>query len=208
MTNRKDRILIDAGPSLNFFACNQERLLLKTVGALAMPETVRDEIVNKARQTRFAPAKRTLDRLPESLLQILCDDATPEMTNAVFALQSTTLQERSGRRKDLGELMVISHGFIRAKQGMDVTLMIDDQQGQRLAMRAANIICQLKANNPAVGSLGLTGTIQVLEKAARRKIISSKNEMRALYERMRLLDDGLVHIDQTGLLRSEIWDRQ
>ncbi|MEV0869517.1 hypothetical protein AB0I24_16475 [Brachybacterium paraconglomeratum] len=41
---------MDAGPGINFFALNKERLLIATVGPLAVPETVHEEIRAKARR--------------------------------------------------------------------------------------------------------------------------------------------------------------
>ena len=44
------RPVMDAGPALNFFSLNRERLLFGTVGPLAIPEVVAEEIQRKARQ--------------------------------------------------------------------------------------------------------------------------------------------------------------
>lgn len=43
------RPVIDAGPGLNFFALNKERLLITILVQLGTPETVRNEILRKAR---------------------------------------------------------------------------------------------------------------------------------------------------------------
>jgi len=52
-----DRPIIDAGPALNFLAINKERLLLGVLGAVSVPETVRDEVLRKAKvDSRFAAA--------------------------------------------------------------------------------------------------------------------------------------------------------
>ncbi len=49
------RPVIDAGPALNFFSINKQRLLIGVLGPLGAPETVRDEVFRKAKreQDRF-----------------------------------------------------------------------------------------------------------------------------------------------------------
>lgn len=44
------RPIIDAGPGLNFFAINKERLLIGILGQLSAPETVQDEVFRKSQQ--------------------------------------------------------------------------------------------------------------------------------------------------------------
>lgn len=49
--------IIDAGPGLNFFSINKERLLIGILGYLSAPETVQNEVFRKSRQDeRFRPA--------------------------------------------------------------------------------------------------------------------------------------------------------
>jgi len=58
------RPIIDAGPALNSFAANQERLLIEVLGALSIPETVHAEVLRKARvDRRFRPARSVMARL-------------------------------------------------------------------------------------------------------------------------------------------------
>lgn len=53
------RPIMDAGPGINFFSLNKERLLFGTIGPLAVPEVVEQEILRKASQDqRFAAAER------------------------------------------------------------------------------------------------------------------------------------------------------
>ena len=55
------RPVIDAGPGLNFFALNKERLLITILGQLSTPETVRNEILRKARtHKRFTARSKSL----------------------------------------------------------------------------------------------------------------------------------------------------
>ena len=56
------RPIIDAGPGLNFFALNQERALFDAIGAVSLPETVRDEILGKAAcDKRFSHAASVMN---------------------------------------------------------------------------------------------------------------------------------------------------
>jgi hypothetical protein len=55
------RPVIDAGPGLNFFALNKERLLITILVQLGTPETVRNEILRKARtDKRFTARTKSL----------------------------------------------------------------------------------------------------------------------------------------------------
>ncbi|MGK8466492.1 hypothetical protein [Nocardia cyriacigeorgica] len=49
--------IIDAGPGLNFFSINKERLLIGVLGRISAPETVQTEILRKSRHDpRFRAA--------------------------------------------------------------------------------------------------------------------------------------------------------
>jgi hypothetical protein len=51
------RLIIDAGPGLNFLSINKERLLIAVLGPLSAPETVQDEVLRKSGQDdRFRAA--------------------------------------------------------------------------------------------------------------------------------------------------------
>ena len=90
------RPIIDAGPSLNFFATNRERLLFTKVRPLYMPETVHDEVLRKSRQDRrFASARAVLDRLPGRLLEVLPDVSTTELDAVVGRIVGFTARTRS-----------------------------------------------------------------------------------------------------------------
>lgn len=71
------RTIMDAGPGLNFFSINKERLLFSVLGALSVPEIVEEEILRKSRRDeRFAAAERVWKRLPPRLMHVLSDDVT------------------------------------------------------------------------------------------------------------------------------------
>lgn len=133
MTHRR---IIDAGPGLNFFSINKERLLIGTLGPLCAPETVRNELLRKSRQDgRFHAAEKVWARLPERLMQILPDDVTPQLAAVVHRISRLPMQERLKHPKDLGETMVIAHAVVTAEAGSEVTVLIDDGSGARVAAK-------------------------------------------------------------------------
>ena len=76
--------IIDAGPSINFFSINKERLLFSVLGASNAPEAVEKEVLRKAHQDkRFSAAERVWRKLPPRLLHILFDDLVKGLSIAV-----------------------------------------------------------------------------------------------------------------------------
>lgn len=76
--------IIDAGPSINFFSINKERLLFSVLGASSAPEAVEKEALRKARQDkRFSAVERVWRKLPSRLLHILFDDVVKGLSIAV-----------------------------------------------------------------------------------------------------------------------------
>ncbi|MBN9128265.1 MAG: hypothetical protein AB7I38_18155 [Dehalococcoidia bacterium] len=200
------RPVIDAGPALNFFSTNQERLLLATLGPISTPETVRDEVLRKARaDARFEPAERVWNRLPARLLEILSDAENPELNAAVTRISQLPMAERSLRQKDYGEIMVIAHAVVAAEAGHTVTVLIDDGEGTRLATTEIERLDRLRTSGSSVGAIRLVGTPTVLERAAGSEHLPDKAAMRKIYEKLRLCDDGLMPIERTRLLASEVW---
>ncbi|MGH3764139.1 MAG: hypothetical protein ACRDS0_14075 [Pseudonocardiaceae bacterium] len=55
------RPIIDAGPGLNFFSINKERILIGVLGQLSAPETVQNEVFRKSpgRMNASAPTQRS-----------------------------------------------------------------------------------------------------------------------------------------------------
>ena len=100
-------VIIDAGPSLNFFAARDERF------------SAAAGVLRKIRGTQF--------------LAILEDDHTSALDNVVHRLTGAPLEERRSLPKDLGEIMVIAHAVVMAESGADVRVVIDDGYGARLA---------------------------------------------------------------------------
>lgn len=200
------RPIIDAGPGLNFFALNQERALFDAIGAVSVPETVRDEILGKAaRDKRFSHAASVMKKLPERLLEILSDDATTGLVAAVERMTHMSYPERRSISNDLGGTMVIAHAVVAASAGADIRVLIDDGQGQQIAGREAARLNRLRDRGEPVGRITLMDTVSVLRVAAGRQYIPDRSAMRKLYQRMRDIDDGLVPLDDTGLMNLDCW---
>ncbi|WP_206686231.1 hypothetical protein [Kribbella qitaiheensis] len=137
-----DPVIVDAGPALNFFSINQERLLIDAVGKIAVPETVAGEIKGKAKQDpRFRVAADVWAKLAQSVwLEVLSDNATPELAAAIQRITSVPMAERMTRAKDLGEIMVLGHAAVRAEGGSDVVVLIDDGRGAARRSRQSKVL--------------------------------------------------------------------
>lgn len=195
------RPIMDAGPGINFFSLNRERLLFSALGPLAVPEIVEQEIRRKARQDRrFAAAERVLSKVPTRLLEILSDDVTDDLAAVVQRIAGMPMVERIRSNKDLGETMVVAHAVVAAERGEQVIVLIDDSGGRAVAAREAARLQRLKEQRPEVGAISLVTTISVLKKAAGGEHLPDKGAMRDLYGRLRGIDDGLLPIAQTGLM--------
>lgn len=195
------RPIMDAGPGINFFSLNRERLLFSALGPLAVPEIVEQEIRRKARQDRrFAAAERVLSKVPTRLLEILSDDVTDDLAAVVQRIAGMPMVERIRSNKDLGETMVVAHAVVAAERGEQVIVLIDDGGGREVAAREAARLQRLKEQRPEVGAISLVTTVTVLKKAAGGNHLPDKDAMRDLYGRLRGIDDGLLPIAQTGLM--------
>ncbi len=200
------QIVIDAGPALNFFATNQQRLLFGVLGSVTAPSTVIDEVRAKsASDARFCRAAAVLSKLPEKRLRILPDDETPKLAAAVRRICDTPMAVRLTTAENLGETMVVAHAVVAAEKGTDVFVLIDDGGGAHMATVASRRIDRLCQQGKPFGSIRLISTCAVLEKAAAAGLVTNRADMRARYERMRNCDDGLVPIDQTQLLAKANW---
>jgi hypothetical protein len=202
-----DPAIVDAGPALNFFSINKERLLFDAIGKIAVPETVAGEIAGKATgDARFRAAANVLAKLSKTdWLRVLSDEVTPELAAAVLRITAVPMAERMTRTKDLGEIMVLAHAAVQADTGRDVSVLIDDGSGARLAAIEAARLQRLRGQGRDVGTLSLMNTLVVLERAAGRKYLPDRAAMRRIYGQLRQCDDGLVDIKQTDLLSQRLW---
>lgn len=202
------RPIMDAGPGLNFFSLNQEKLLFASIGAISIPECVQDEITRKSQMDqRFSAAEHVLRKLPSSLLEVLSDEASDSLVAAVSRISGMEYATRILRRQDLGEVMVVAHAAVRAESGEDVVVLIDDDGGRQIAAKESRRLERMKKNGQSVGSIQLLSTLTVLEIASIQGILPDKAALQKLYRRLRALDDGLVPIKNTGLLDLDCWSR-
>ncbi|MEU2005827.1 hypothetical protein ACH47B_31310 [Rhodococcus sp. NPDC019627] len=200
------RPIIDAGPALNFLAINKERLLIKTVGPISTPETVAEEVFRKSRSdSRFGAVEKVWAKIPPKFLQILSDDITPALNAAVIRISELPMAERKTKAKDLGEVMVVAHAVVAAETGHDVTVIIDDQAGARVATAEKQRLDRLREAGKPVGSIALVNTVTILQRAAGGEYLPDKGAMRAVYTRLRGCDDGLQPIERTPLLSAAMW---
>lgn len=200
------RPVIDAGPSLNFFSANKERILIGVLGELSAPETVKQEVERKSRtDRRFVRAIDVWRKLEPRWMEILPDDVTPELATAVQRISKIPIAERLRERRNLGETMVLAHAAVFAEAGDDVTVLIDDRDGVRLASIEAERLIRMQARGLPVGSLTVVGTLTILEAAAGGKEIPDQATMVAVYGQLEKLDDGLPGIEMTRLLMPEVW---
>jgi hypothetical protein len=182
-------------------------LLFDAIGKIAMPETVAGEIAGKAAgDARFGAAASVLAKLSKTdWLRVLSDEVTPELAAAVLRITAVPMAERMTRTKDLGEIMVLAHAAVQADTGRDVSVLIDDGGGARLAAIEAARLRRLRGQGRDVGTLSLMNTLVVLERAAGRKYLPDRAAMRRIYGQLRHCDDGLVDIKQTDLLSQRLW---
>ena len=200
------RPIIDAGPGLNFLSVNRERLLISVLGPLSAPETVQDEVFRKSAQdSRFRAAATVWRKLSPRWIQILSDDATPELAAVVQRISGSPMDERKRKSKDLGETMVIAHAVVAAESGQSVTVLMDDGPGAQITTLEINRLERLRSSGRPAGSIILASTLTVLGRAAGTGQLPDRAAMRDTYKRLRGLDDGLPPIEKTGLLSHELW---
>lgn len=198
--------IMDAGPGLNFFSLNQERMLFEALGPLCVPETVHAEMIRKAgSDARFAPTQTVLGKLPGRLLAILSDDAAGPFQENFERIAGMPMANRMKNGKDLGETMVVAHAATQAEQGWDVTVLIDDGGGQKLAALESKRLDRRRILDTQTGSLRIITTLTVLEQSIATKHLPDQAALRKLYDRMRSLDDGLPPLETTGLLKLPGW---
>lgn len=177
-------VVIDAGPALNFFATNSERLMFSVVGQIAVPETVVGELLGKARLPRFAHAEKVWRKVqPTKLVEVLDDDPDDDaLDRAVRRLSSMPIEQRLRHPKDAGETMVIAHGVVRAEAGADIVLLIDDGGGLDLAAREAARLQRLARSDDRTGA-SANATTACLRSGRRTCCRRESGSLRRIHER-------------------------
>jgi hypothetical protein len=200
------RPIVDAGPGLNFLSIHKERLLIAILGPFSAPETVQGEVLRKSQQDdRFRAAATVWRKLTARWIQILPDDATPELATVVQRVSGLPMGERRRQPKDLGETMVIAHAVVAAESGHSVTILMDDGPGATIATSEISRLRRLGSSGHPVGSITLASTLTVLGRAAGTEHLPNRAAMRDTYNRLRGLDDGLPPIENTDLLSPRFW---
>jgi len=200
-------IIIDAGPSLNFFATDNERILFRVVQKnLHAPETVRSEVFAKSRSDgRFSKAGGVWMKVEPNLIEILSDTPTAALNAAAVSVIGSPLAQRQRQAKDLGEVMVVIHAVSLANTGRNVGVIIDDGGGRALANAQRARLDRLRQQGKTVGTIDVYNTERILEMAAGTKELPDRAAMRKIYEQLRSRDDGLRPIKQTRLLGPATW---
>jgi hypothetical protein len=91
-------------------------------------------VLRKSQQDeRFRAAGTVWRKLTARWIQILPDDATPELAAVIQRVSGLPMDERRRQPKDLGETMVIAHAVAAAESGQSVTVLMDDGPGATVA---------------------------------------------------------------------------
>lgn len=200
--------IIDAGPCLNFLASHCERILFHVVDkGVSVPASVKAEALRKAmRDSRFKGVPVTWAKLEaNSWLHVLSDEITLELQSAAMDVLTQPLVQRQRQARDLGEVMVITHAVSLAYAGHDVVIIMDDGAGRALASTQIARLDIMRTAGERVGEVALYGTVDILRGAAGSKHLVDMKSLREVYGRLRLLDDGLPNLADTGLLDQSLW---
>lgn len=209
--------VIDAGPAINFCASGHETILVNALRqqGLYAPASVRNEVHRKSKQDkRFKDARGRFEELIGTHLTVLPDDASnQDLVHASQQLNFTSMKLILETSKDLGEIMVVLHGYSRALRGERVILIIDDRGRRQLAAEAAALLMQVRSTGVApqstpVGALRLVNTEWVIGQRLNTPDIPTQKKLRTVWRQISTLDDGLPnHINATGLLTADAWNR-
>lgn len=129
-------------------------MLFEAFGPLCVPETVHSEMIRKARtDERFSRTQSVLWKRPQTLLEILNDDAAGPLSESFERIAQMPMADRMKNGKDLGEMMVVAHAATQAERGYDVTVLIDDRGGPLLASHESRRLDRLRPVEPQTGHL-------------------------------------------------------
>lgn len=154
---------------------------------------------------RFSAVEQVWRKLPSRLIDVLPDDTTDELNAAVSRLTGMPMAQRMRSEKDLGETMVIAHAVVAAERGNAVIVLVDDGYGRGMVAKEQRRLQRLRSANSSLGSISLISTLTVLEKAAAKGLLPDRAAMRKLYKRLQELDDGLIPIGATNLMKLSCW---
>lgn len=202
--------IIDAGPALNFLATNNQRILIAGIGTQPFhaPEAVRDEVMYKAAErpdlAAAAPAWRKIEA---NWIVLIPAARTSTLDRLATILTQRPLPKVPSRAKDSGETYVVIHAVERAVNGDKVIVIIDDGGGQELLRGAQQYLNAQRRNVPNIGTVTLMTTEDILLTQVNTKHIPDKQKMRRIYNQLRAVNAGLVHVDATTLLTTTRWSQ-
>ncbi|MFX1821944.1 hypothetical protein PV768_19365 [Pseudarthrobacter sp. CC4] len=196
--------ILDAGPCITFCAASKQNLLIEVLqrgsNQLRVPDVVDDEVGKRGSNRRDFPVSTVNNwRLltDHDHVGILDSSVSSEdaeaLSVAVKKLSGMPLAQRLTENRDLGEILVIAHAMMRKVRGEEVYVVIDEYRGQQLASKFG---------------IRVIDTAWILSSAVARGLIVDRAEMRKTYDTLRQYDAGLVHIDQTGLLKNVLWAKK
>ncbi|WP_018581047.1 hypothetical protein [Corynebacterium pilosum] len=99
--NEPERVIMDAGPGLNFLAAGHERILTAVVGRLHVPETVIAEISRKSAKDsrRFRRADSTLRKMIPGWVTVLEDNIEDEGFRKILEMISSAQLQENWQRE-------------------------------------------------------------------------------------------------------------
>lgn len=184
MTSKLDFTIMDTGPCLNFMGTGNTDVLLgvlESISATVMvPEDVADEVKHKSEEipvfTRAASAlqgAQRRDRITIAPSRAGRDDVLDRWVSKLFGMPRAKVKYRA---KDLGEKMAVAHAAALQEQGRKVFVVVNDSRGKKLA---------------DAHGLDHFGTLTVLRKAAMLGLISDRQEMKPIYNKIQPLEHAL-----------------
>lgn len=188
--------LMDAGPCITFCAVNREAVLYEVLSAkyaLFVPDVVDDEIRRKKGQ-RFQAVQGGWNKLVDNGHVGVLDSSAgdKELENEVQRIAGMPLAVRMQQSKNLGELVAICHACVRIRRGENAVLLIDDGDGTLLAHQ---------------NQVATISTEKVLRWSILMGKIDNRGDLKALYARMREVDQALVPVENTSLLEKTLWKK-
>lgn len=137
---REDACILDAVVCVHFAGANLNRLLvtaLESMGwVILVPSEVCDEVVRKdakypGLRKRWLALQRS-DRI-HVLPALEVASAPSRIVEVLEEIRDLEFDQALRHSRDLGECVVVAHGVHLAEQGHEVTLLMDDGEGRRLA---------------------------------------------------------------------------
>ncbi|MEW1868643.1 hypothetical protein AB0420_10855 [Streptomyces caelestis] len=137
---REDACILDAVVCVHFAGANLNHVLVAALEymkwVILVPAEVCDEIVRKdakypGLRKRWLALERS-DRI-RVLPALEVGSAPGRVVEVLEEIRDLEFDQALRRSRDLGECVVVAHGVHLSEQGHEVTLLMDDAEGRRLA---------------------------------------------------------------------------